>query len=147
MARRKTPCIGVCSTGIGDSVCRGCKRFAHEIIRWNGYDDVERDVILSRIEVLLDQIISSRIRVVDPDMLRKQARAHQLNCDLSSTDSWIVYEILRRLGKSLPSLGAIGCEALPPWNRLSTDELRAEVETSFYQISCAHYERFFPGHL
>ncbi|MEC7008614.1 MAG: DUF1289 domain-containing protein, partial [Pseudomonadota bacterium] len=32
----KTPCIGVCSTGIGDSVCRGCKRFSHEVIHWNG---------------------------------------------------------------------------------------------------------------
>ncbi|MDC1160500.1 DUF1289 domain-containing protein, partial [Luminiphilus sp.] len=24
----RTPCIGVCSTGVGDVVCRGCKRFA-----------------------------------------------------------------------------------------------------------------------
>ena len=33
----RTPCIGVCSTGIGDAVCRGCKRFTHEVIDWNGY--------------------------------------------------------------------------------------------------------------
>ena len=33
----RTPRIGVCSTGIGDAVCRGCKRFAHEVIDWNGY--------------------------------------------------------------------------------------------------------------
>lgn len=147
MVQRKTPCIGVCSTGIGDSVCRGCKRFAHEIIRWNAYDEQERGVIWNRLEVLADQIIAGRIRVLDPEKLRMQARAHQLNLDLSGTDSWIVYECLRRLGKNLPGLCAIGCEAVSPWDRLSVDELRAEVETSFYQISCAHYERFFPGHL
>ncbi|HMW48455.1 MAG TPA: DUF1289 domain-containing protein, partial [Cellvibrionaceae bacterium] len=26
MYQVRTPCIGVCSTGIGDVVCRGCKR-------------------------------------------------------------------------------------------------------------------------
>lgn len=76
-----------------------------------------------------------------------QANAHQLDLELSRTDTWIVYESLRRLGKSLPDLGAIGCEAVPPWDRLSAEDLRAEIETNFYQISCAHYERFFPGHL
>ena len=38
----KTPCIGVCSTGIGDSVCRGCKRFSHEVIDWNSYSQEQK---------------------------------------------------------------------------------------------------------
>ena len=29
-SRPKTPCIGLCSTVFGDSVCRGCLRFVHE---------------------------------------------------------------------------------------------------------------------
>lgn len=33
----KTPCVGLCSTVYGDLVCRGCKRFHHEVIHWNGY--------------------------------------------------------------------------------------------------------------
>jgi predicted Fe-S protein YdhL (DUF1289 family) len=37
--RTPTPCIGVCSTGIGDVVCRGCKRYAQEVIHWNGYSE------------------------------------------------------------------------------------------------------------
>ncbi|MEL0305883.1 MAG: DUF1289 domain-containing protein, partial [Halieaceae bacterium] len=38
----RTPCIGVCSTGVGDVVCRGCKRFAHEVIDWNGYSPEQK---------------------------------------------------------------------------------------------------------
>jgi hypothetical protein len=30
----KTPCVGLCSTVYGDLVCRGCKRFHHEVINW-----------------------------------------------------------------------------------------------------------------
>lgn len=37
----KTPCIGLCSTVYGDLVCRGCKRFHHEVIQWNGYGEEE----------------------------------------------------------------------------------------------------------
>ncbi|MEM9624509.1 MAG: DUF1289 domain-containing protein, partial [Pseudomonadota bacterium] len=35
---KRTPCVGICSTTYGDLVCRGCKRFAHEIVQWNAYD-------------------------------------------------------------------------------------------------------------
>ena len=43
----KTPCIGVCSTGIGDAVCRGCKRFSHEVIHWNSYSqDHKRAIVM-----------------------------------------------------------------------------------------------------
>ena len=44
----KTPCIGVCSTGIGDSVCRGCKRFSHEVIDWNSYSQEQKRIYRSR---------------------------------------------------------------------------------------------------
>ena len=38
MSQVKTPCIGICSTtSLGDKICRGCKRFNFEVIRWNSY--------------------------------------------------------------------------------------------------------------
>ena len=46
----RTPCIGVCSTGIGDAVCRGCKRFAHEVIDWNGYSQAQKEAIDARLD-------------------------------------------------------------------------------------------------
>ncbi|MEM1432959.1 MAG: DUF1289 domain-containing protein [Pseudomonadota bacterium] len=49
---RRTPCVGVCSTTYGDLVCRGCKRFAHEIVDWNRYSDSQRAEIMERLETL-----------------------------------------------------------------------------------------------
>lgn len=128
-------------------MCRGCKRFAHEIIQWNGYADHEREAILRRLDMLLDQVVEARVRVIDPRRLREQAEANRAGSVAFTPESRLVYEILRTTGKTLPELGVIGCRALPPWDQLSADELRADVEASFYQLSCAHYERFFPGHL
>ena len=41
----KTPCVGLCSTTYGDLVCRGCKRFSHEIVNWNRYGDEEKTAV------------------------------------------------------------------------------------------------------
>ncbi|WVM93272.1 DUF1289 domain-containing protein [Halopseudomonas pachastrellae] len=60
----KTPCIGLCSTVFGDLVCRGCKRFSHEIIDWNRYDNGQRAAVWSRLEQLLEQLIWNRFELV-----------------------------------------------------------------------------------
>ena len=31
---KRNPCIGVCSTTYGDDICKGCKRFRHEVSSW-----------------------------------------------------------------------------------------------------------------
>jgi predicted Fe-S protein YdhL (DUF1289 family) len=49
----KTPCVGLCSTVYGDLVCRGCKRFHHEVIHWNGYDEEKKRAVWLRLEQLL----------------------------------------------------------------------------------------------
>src|SRR6478735_4406448 len=74
----KTPCIGVCSTGIGDTVCRGCKRFSHEVIAWNSYTQDERRVVLQRIDVLLGQIVARWLVIDDVDKLREQLQLQQI---------------------------------------------------------------------
>ncbi|HRF88738.1 MAG TPA: DUF1289 domain-containing protein, partial [Pseudomonadales bacterium] len=74
----KTPCIGVCSTGIGDTVCRGCKRFSHEVIAWNAYSQDERRAVLQRIDVLLEQIVLRWFVIGDALILRQQLQSQQI---------------------------------------------------------------------
>ena len=58
-----TPCIGVCSTVFGDHVCPLLgKRFAHEIIDWNGYDQPKKALVESRLGTLLAQVLDDKIR-------------------------------------------------------------------------------------
>ena len=52
-----TPCAGRCSTVFGDAVCRGCRRFNHEVIQWNTYTLEQRMMIWQRLDVQLDQIL------------------------------------------------------------------------------------------
>lgn len=52
-----TPCAGRCSTTFGDNVCRGCRRFNHEIIRWNSFTLEQQRSIWQRLDSQLDQIL------------------------------------------------------------------------------------------
>ena len=67
--RSSTPCLGICSTTFGDEVCKGCKRFAHEIVSWTKYSLEEREIINDRIEKFKIQILSDRFKVIDADLL------------------------------------------------------------------------------
>jgi predicted Fe-S protein YdhL (DUF1289 family) len=43
------PCIGHCTTALGDDVCRSCKRTFEEVTRWPELSDAERVQINQRI--------------------------------------------------------------------------------------------------
>ena len=52
-----TPCAGRCSTVFGDAVCRGCRRFNHEVIHWNSYNADQHTAVWQRLDAQLDQIL------------------------------------------------------------------------------------------
>lgn len=52
-----TPCIGRCSTVFGDDVCRGCRRFSHEVIHWNRYNANEQKLVWKRLDQQIDKIL------------------------------------------------------------------------------------------
>ena len=52
-----TPCAGRCSTVFGDAVCRGCRRFNHEVIHWNSYSAEHHTAVWQRLDAQLDQIL------------------------------------------------------------------------------------------
>ena len=147
ITRIKTPCIGVCSTGIGDSVCRGCKRFAHEVIQWNSYSSQERDAIFERLESLLSRVVQTRLLVKDAGLLKAQMVKHGQRVSEHLSDYCVAYEAIRAFGASLPSIEVIGCKALSEWSHLSVAQLKDSIESNFYELSCAHYQRYFPGHM
>src|SRR5690606_2207512 len=76
--RIKTPCVGLCSTVYGDQVCRGCKRFHHEVVNWNAYSDDEKRAVWRRLEVLLVQVMQGKVEVFDAGRLRAQLEQHQV---------------------------------------------------------------------
>lgn len=44
-----SPCIGVCSTVIGDDICRGCGRTFEEVVNWHRYSDDQKRAVNRRL--------------------------------------------------------------------------------------------------
>jgi len=52
----ESPCIGHCTTALGDEVCRSCLRTFDEITRWVEMSDDERRAVNLRIARLARQL-------------------------------------------------------------------------------------------
>ena len=83
--RSSTPCLGICSTTFGDEVCKGCKRFAHEIIDWTKYSLEEREIINDRLEKFKITILQDRFEIIDSDLLanKLEEKAINFNCSIA----------------------------------------------------------------
>lgn len=137
---RRTPCIGICSTTYGDLVCRGCKRFAHEVVGWNGYSQSQRDIVRARLARLLAESVHAHVAVVDAARLRQAARqstgeeADAADGDALEALAW------RALCAGAPSFAAIG---LAPRRAGTVAEAFTAVDGEFYARSRAVYEFSF----
>jgi len=142
----RTPCIGVCSTGIGDSVCRGCKRFAHEVIDWNAYTHEQRLIIAQRLEGYLSQIVQNMIEIFDERMLLEQVKHQQILFKEEQNPSCWVFDLLRSGASQITDLNAYGLRLQPKWRNTPLTEIRDNIDRDFYALSCAYYERYVVPH-
>lgn len=142
--RVKTPCIGVCSTGIGDNVCRGCKRFSHEVIHWNGYTEREKQIIDQRLENFLAQIVKTKLRVVNRDLLKRQLEIQQISFPAHKSCYIWAYDLLRAAASQLGDLAEYGLELDAQCLLSDLTLLRITIDREFFVLSDAHYQRYFP---
>ena len=139
----KSPCIGVCSTGIGDSVCRGCKRFSHEIINWNAYSESERLAISGRLHVLLEQVVSGKIVVHDADKLKQELAYQKIPFNENAPPQCWVHDLLKAGASQIDDLAHYGCKLLPEWEGKSFVDIKNAIDNDFFILSQVHYERYF----
>ena len=139
----KTPCIGVCSTGIGDSVCRGCKRFAHEVIHWNSYSSEQKKLIDQRLTKFLEQIVLSKLNVVDSEKLKWHLETQQIKFSYFKPVAIWAYELLRAGASQIQNIEEFGLQVDAEFRDLPLVELRKTIDHEFFILSQAHYERYF----
>jgi len=138
----KTPCIGVCSTGIGDSVCRGCKRFSHEVINWNSYTMEQKRVIDQRLSGFLSQCVSNKLRVIDKALLRWQIEVQQVRFTGHHDEYCWVFSLLKAGAGQIGDTADYGFEVDLRYRDLPLAQLRDMIDQEFYVLSEAHYERY-----
>jgi len=139
----KTPCIGVCSTSIGDSVCRGCKRFVHEIIGWNGFSNEQKQIIDRRLESFLTQIVQTRFDIVDEGLLLSMISLQQIRVS-AHRNAWCqLFELLRAGASQIRNTEHYGFKVLPNHRHTSLVQMGHDIDQEFWTLSSAHFERYF----
>lgn len=141
--RVATPCVGLCSTTYGDSVCRGCKRFAHEIIDWNRYNDVQKQAVINRLDQLITDVVSRYLLVIDRHVLREALIQSGFRYRSEQSESWWAYDLFRQTKGRIGQLSVCGVQRLPEVQGLEPWEMWEAMNAEFLAISEGHYERFF----
>jgi predicted Fe-S protein YdhL (DUF1289 family) len=144
----KTPCVGLCSTVYGDLVCRGCKRFHHEVINWNGYNEDEKRAVWLRLEQLLVQVMAGKLQVFDAGKLRQQLEQRKIRFVPNQSVYCWAYQLIARGARVITQLDAYGVVLMPEFRGWSLPDLRDAIDREFFLLSEAHYERYIaPGFL
>lgn len=134
-----TPCVGLCSTTYGDLVCRGCKRFIHEIVGWNSFTEAQKALVIKRLNGLRGESLLAHVEIRDP--LRLTTAARVARAALVGGDGAIAFEVLRRVARQIRSLSEIGCASITGSADPAT--VRDRVEAEFLLRSQAHFEHGF----
>ena len=138
----KTPCIGVCSTGLGDPVCRGCKRFSHEVIHWNGYTVEQKRAIDSRLSSFLSQCVSNKLVVTDKSLLEWQLDVQQVRFRPHHDEYCWTFSLLKAGAGQIENTLDYGFQVDLAFRNLSLIELRDTIDQEFFILSEAHYDRY-----
>ena len=138
--RSSTPCLGICSTTFGDEVCKGCKRFSHEIVNWTKYSLEEREIINDRLEKFKIKILRHRFKVYDPELLANRLDEKAINFNHSLDPITWIFDLFRAAGSQEFDLNNYGIESL---NHFNPKTIKDEINDELLQLSEAHHERYF----
>ena len=141
--RSSTPCIGICSTTFGDDVCKGCKRFSHEITNWGKFSTDERAIVNSRLEQFKITILEEKFTISDSELFESKMNEFSINFNSSLEPITWIFDLLRASSNKDLNVNDFGVEILPAFSNLSLIELRDLINQEMLQLSEAHYYKFF----
>ncbi|XID75761.1 DUF1289 domain-containing protein [Alkanindiges sp. WGS2144] len=131
-----TPCAGKCSTVFGDSVCRGCRRFSHEVINWNAYTLQEQQSIWQRLDSQLDQILLPLVSVEDEQALEMFLTSQLVRLPEHASQGRKIYHALRICQRKPDCLERSGLKILPA----HLQKIWRLFEQRIYSLAIASFE-------
>jgi len=138
--RSSTPCLGICSTTFGDEVCKGCKRFAHEIVSWTKYSEQEREIVNDRIEKFKIIILQNRFKIVDSNLLATKLQEKAINYNHSLDPLTWIFDLFRAAGSQSFDLSEYGIKELV---NFEPKTIKDEINDELLELSEAHHDRYF----
>ncbi len=137
-----TPCVGICSTTFGDTVCRGCRRYLHEVIDWNRYSAAQKRLIWQRLDNLLEQVLPGSFRIDDPAALRERLAAYRIPHRPEGSPWTHLFALLKSTAKQQPDLAEFGVDRLDR-SDLTLAQLREKLNGDLHRLAAAYYEKDF----
>jgi len=138
--RSTTPCLGICSTTYGDDVCKGCKRFVHEVISWNKYSSHEKEVVNSRLEEFKVLILKERFAIEDPEIFKLKLNENAINFNNALDPLTWIFDLLRAAGSQNLDLSQFGIKVLINYD---PKKIKDEINDELLELSEAHHQRYF----
>ena len=138
--RSSTPCLGICSTTFGDEVCKGCKRFSHEIVSWTKYSLEEREIVNDRLEKFKVQILQHRFEIIDQDLFESRLEEMAINFNHSLDPLTWIFDLFRAAGSQSFDIESFGIKQL---YQFDPKTIRDEINKELLELSEAHHERYF----
>ena len=138
--RSTTPCLGICSTTYGDDVCKGCKRFVHEVISWNKYSSHEKELVNSRLEEFKVLILKERFAIEDPEIFKLKLNENAINFNNALDPLTWIFDLLRAAGSQNLDLSQFGIKVLINYD---PKKIKNEINDELLELSEAHHQRYF----
>ncbi len=142
-----TPCIGVCSTALGDEVCRGCKRYSHEVIDWNSYNDDQKAIIDARLDGFLVQVMENKLRIHDVNLLEWQLQTQRIRYPAHKNPYVWLFQLLRAGAGQISDSAQFGFSVDAEYRTEPLISLREMIDQEFYLLSEAYYQRYIGRYL
>ena len=126
-------------------MCRGCKRFSHEIFDWNRYDDAQKETIWERLETFKKQVVGQIVRFKDQYRFQSAIEAQKIK---EPEDYQAVYLLLQRLVRHSKTLSFAGLENVSPDFEIMEGEIDSlltlqQIDKEIVTRSRAFYERSY----
>ena len=126
-------------------MCRGCKRFSHEIVDWNSYDDAQKETVWERLETFKKQVVGQIVRFKDQDRFQSAIAAQKIK---EPEEYQAVYLLLQRLVRHSKTLSFAGLENVTPEVEIMEGEIDSlltlqQIDKEIVTRSRAFYERSY----
>jgi len=127
---------------MGGDVCRGCKRFSHEVVNWNAYNNEQRYLIADRLESFLAQVVEHKLELLDQSRLLAAIRHQQIRFNPEQHAYCWVFDLLRAGASQIDDLEHYGLRRRESCRGLSLGQIRDQIDRDYLTLSEAHYDRY-----
>ena len=139
---KRTPCIGVCSTSYGDHICRGCKRFSHEVTGWIKYSDAEKSLVNERLQKFKITILEDKFTIIDPEKLKNKLKDANISFNQELDPLCWVFDLFRTFTIEDIGLEEVGIALKGEFLNMPLSRIKEDINKEFFELSLAHYERY-----